>query len=260
MSDPNKALEGAITGVAKEAYSDLIRPSASPIGEALSGIIKAIVFYPRFWAKALDISLDEKTDRFKRNLEEKANRIPVGNRILPAPSILGPSIQALEYAVIDNEISDLFSNLIASSMDSRIATHPSFVEMIKQMTSDEAKILKFLNLEGSQPKVDVREFELDAHSYVYRIRNFSYISEDADCSSLNFSSGYLENLSRLGLIEISTKFLAEETLYKKLVLWFEKEKEKTEGSVRLVLDKGYVGLTTLGEQFMSVCSDEGVSK
>lgn len=263
MSDPNKALEGAITGVAKEAYSDLIRPSASPIGEALSGIIKALTFYPRFWAKTLEISLDEKVLRFKKALEEKTSQIPIEYRTLPAPNILGPSIQALEYGVIDDEISDLFSNLIASSMDSRIVTHPSFVEIIKQINPEEAKILKYIRKFPSSHYLRIKDGSLGSTIY-------SAIPENAGCEFIENGSLYLSNIIRLGLLEYSDGFYGsldrlledEDHLHRKTVISiYEKYKNTFGDSIpEKLIYFNVIFTSSLGKSFLNACMPEKESR
>lgn len=260
MTDQNKALEGAITGVAKEVYSDLIRPSASPIGEAFSGIVKAVAFYPRYWARALDISLEFKTDEFKKSLYEKIERIPENKRILPPPNILGPSIQALEYAIVEDELSDLFSSLIASSMDDRKQTHPSFVEFLRQISPDEARIL--------------RQFDRSRSAYFVQHRTesglgmrYSKLVDDAKFSKPENFSFYVDNLCRLGLLEISSHYrenlglLIEEDRKDEIP----KEIHDLFAELQVILKQEIdpyavlydrLDLTHLGNAFLSVCIRE----
>jgi hypothetical protein len=219
MSDPNKIIET----VAKEAYSDLVRPSTSPIGEAISGIIKAVLHYPRYWAKIQDIILEEKVARFKQNLIEKTNKIPQERKILPHPSILGPSIQALEYAIVDDEISDLFANLIASAMDSDKNTHPSFVEIIKQVNSDEAKIIK-----GISEYVFCRVLMIVSLKRFYKasftltINHSNLFHVAPELSSYAKEEVFLDNLKRLEIINIKNLDIEPENFDNE---WYMKLKE-----------------------------------
>jgi Abortive infection alpha len=142
MSDPENTTREIALAVAKEAYSDLAKPSLSPIGEAISGITKALLHYPRYWARIQDISLDEKVKRFQKKLEVTVEKTPENQRTLPHPSILGPSIQALEYAIIEDDIADMFANLIANSMDLKSKTHPAYVSIIKEMHPKEAVFIR----------------------------------------------------------------------------------------------------------------------
>ena len=157
------------------------------IGEALSGIFKAITFYPRYWAQTQDIFLEHKVAKFKENLEKKVEAIPVDSRILPHPSILGPSIQALEYAIFEDELRDMFVNLLSISMDkySKNKAHPSFVEIIKQISSDEAKILAYPDLH--------RNLQYIAVNFANVQEIFSVLAKNSNCQFLENQSVYVSN-------------------------------------------------------------------
>jgi hypothetical protein len=146
MPEGEDLIVKVVQDIAKESYGDLVKPTAKDIGEALSGITKAITYYPRFWAQALDISLGEKIKRFQEKLTRKVDLIPEKNKKLPHPTIVGPTIQALEFAVTEEDLHDFFANLIASSMDNRISDscHPAFVSVLRDLHHREAIFLKFL--------------------------------------------------------------------------------------------------------------------
>ncbi len=63
-------------------------------------------------------------------------------------SIVGPALEASRYYIEEEELRKMFAKLIASSMNknkSEISiTHPSFVEIIKQLTPLDAQILDFI--------------------------------------------------------------------------------------------------------------------
>jgi Abortive infection alpha len=244
----------------KESYGDLVKPIAKDFGEALAGIFKAITYYPRYWAMTSEISLEEKVAKFKENLSKKVEVIPPELKILPSPSILGPSIQALEYAVIEDDISDMFANLIASSMNSSKSrfAHPSFVEIIKQITPDEAKILKFLSSDSEQPVIDVKVVAYGTLGYRIEISNMSFIPEESGCEHIKLGSSYLENLSRLKIVEIPIGIsLVDDSFYQRLEAWFVKYvSEKPPGfdqTHSLSIEKKLVHLTNFGQQFITAC-------
>jgi len=62
--------------------------------------------------------------------------------VTPDPSIAGSIIEALKLTVEKESLRELYSNLLAKSMniDTAQNAHPAFVEILKQLTSDEAKI------------------------------------------------------------------------------------------------------------------------
>ena len=68
-------------------------------------------------------------------LKETSKILPENIRE-PQLNILGPAIEASKYYIEDDELRSMFSKLIAASMDTSKLdiAHPSFVEIIKQMT------------------------------------------------------------------------------------------------------------------------------
>ncbi|MBK9334818.1 MAG: DUF4393 domain-containing protein [Ignavibacteria bacterium] len=67
-------------------------------------------------------------------------------RINQVPPQLGlPIIERLTY-ISDEELSDLFINLLstASDTDTFSLSHPSFVQLIDRLSIDEARILNYL--------------------------------------------------------------------------------------------------------------------
>ena len=249
----------------KESYGDLVKPTAKDIGEALSGIFKAITFYPRYWAMTSDISLEEKVARFKKNLAEKVEEIPTEFRVLPPPSILGPSVQALEYAVIEDDISDMFSSLIASSMNSSMpgSAHPAFVEIIKQLTSDEAKIMRFLfevqskvHVSVHKPIVDVViRNKISSNRKIY-LRNQSFIPEESGCKNIESGSNHIGNLCRLALLEIPHGIRGtDDSLYDRINSWFSEIAQNITLSENeeLEFEKKLIRMTPFGIKFAEAC-------
>jgi hypothetical protein len=94
---------------------------------------------------------------------EKLSGIPPENIVAPKPEVAGPSLEALRYAGHDETLRELFANLLATSMDSSTATnaHPGFVEILKNLSPDEALIMQFFTRNGQRPMVIV---DVRAHS------------------------------------------------------------------------------------------------
>lgn len=80
--------------------------------------------------------------------------------------------------------------------------HPGFVEIIRNMSADEAKLLEYIIKVDVAPIVDIKQVlannggEIKVHELV------STLGTDAGCEHRDLTSSYLVNLERLGLIEI----------------------------------------------------------
>lgn len=125
----------------KQVYEDTTSPAAKQIGYTTEDIIKVIrlVGLPIQW-------LAVQQDKYRAFIEGAKSTIPEERRVLPAPQILGPILESIRYEINDEPISVMFRNLLGSAMDVEKLNlvHPSFVNIIKNLSPDEAKILDYL--------------------------------------------------------------------------------------------------------------------
>lgn len=270
-SESSKTAMQIASTLAGDVYKDGLQPSIKTLGETLAGIFKAIGHYPRYWGMMSDISLELKHQQFKEKLEAKVAAIPEANKTLPKPNILGPSIQALEYAIFEEHMSEMFANLLASSMDSSKSqrSHPSFVEIIKQLTGDEAKLLKFMSGSQDLPVVDVNKCTGDDGVFETVRHKYHTFSRMAGCDSPENYQEMIENLERMKLIEVKLSDLggrlSDITLYQDVSSHAEKSlgikiKDPSDSSSNLpgqhFLTLGYMHLTAFGTQFIDICSPQ----
>ena len=160
MAGMEKLFEGAGKAMEKvpEIYDDGFKPATQESGKALALIpqtINAALAPLRKWIAEKEYSVAET----KKLLEIKLEKINPDSIVSPDAYIAVPTIQAISYCMNSEELRNMYANLLATSMisDKKWATHPSFVEIIKQLSPDEAKILKKIS-EGADtyPLIDVR--------------------------------------------------------------------------------------------------------
>jgi hypothetical protein len=146
---PDEVTDKTIEALAKqipirEMYGDLAAPATKEVGKALSDVMKVIrlALAPLQYGAALQ-------DRFARFLDRSVRQIPEDRRITPAPQMLGSILEAIRCEPEATPIDEMFSELLSGSMDrERVdSAHPAFVEIIKQLSSDEAVLLASL-IEG----------------------------------------------------------------------------------------------------------------
>jgi hypothetical protein len=135
----DKIIEGLAKQIpVQEVYSDLAAPATKEVGKLLSEIVKvlSLALAPIQFLAALK-------DRYDRFLDRAVRQIPEERRITPAPQILGPVLEAIRYEPEFTPIDEMFNQLLSSSMDSERVdnAHPAFIEIIKQLSSDEAVLL-----------------------------------------------------------------------------------------------------------------------
>lgn len=147
-------------------------------------------------------------EKFSEDLSKKAESIPLENLIEPKASIAGPTLQGLAFTYEEPQLKNMYLSLLATSMDSRIASraHPAFVEIIKQLSSDEAHLLKTILSTGNSSAI--AEVRLDTEekfgwnlirSHLCDLTNTSN-NEPVEIPKL---PSMIDNWVRLGLINVS---------------------------------------------------------
>ena len=70
-------------------------------------------------------------------------------------------MQAISYSMNSEELREMYSNLLAKSMnsDAKTLVHPSFVEIIKQLSPFDARFLKLLLPKNDLPIVAILRSE-----------------------------------------------------------------------------------------------------
>ena len=193
----------AVTGLVKAVpiYKDAVQPAAKEIGVGLQKTVH-MALAP---ISALVWGYDKIEDFVKTSVAERLKRIPHDQIITPLPQIAGPALEALKYTGHDKNLREMFAKLLATAMDEKIATeaHPSFVEIIRQLSSDEAKICRILKVRNIIPVVNLNARRpFPDGSFKTELMHFSTLGYEADCKFPKQIQGYLDNLKRLGLIHI----------------------------------------------------------
>jgi hypothetical protein len=109
-------------------------------------------------------------------------------------------------------------------MDARRArlVHPAYVEIVKQLCPDEARIFTYLNqYPDKQPEKGLPYFDIHIPArdgYDVIDRNISHLGTDAECEHAELTPSYIDNLCRLELLGKVTEgsYIADPKAYKRL--------------------------------------------
>ncbi len=251
----------AIKGVARAVpvYQDMVQPAAKEIGRNLETAAKSIrvVLAP---VSALVWGYDKIKNYVQASLAEKLKDIPKERLVTPNPTVAGPALEALKYAGHNPNLRELYANLLATSIDSKTAheAHPAFVEIIRQLTPDEARIVKYIFERMYLPIITVRvQLPKKGGGFDY-YSDFSDVAEKTGCQFLTLTPEYLGNICRLGLAEFHrNNYIADETMYQPLethqLICALKKEIKTKFKSEASIVKEFVGITGLGRQFCKAC-------
>ena len=256
-----KATIDAVTGLVKAipVYDDAVQPAAKEIGKALGTIGKTvnITLAP---IKILVWGYEQIENFVNEKVSDKLKNTPSERITTPPPEVVGPALESLKFTGHKEDLRNLFANLIANSMDSATLrnAHPGFVEIIKNISSEEAKILKLFTTKQTMPLIDVRDEFKDGKGGTDVLKNFSQIGALSGCVDIGLVPSLLDNLCRLGLLEIpSGMYLVKEELYKPLEESLEVQTLKTaieeNENNKIGFTRKYITLTTYGKQFCDTC-------
>lgn len=192
-----KFLDSALTPVAKEA------------GERLADIV-SLVFTPVIKAKA---KRDKNIELFLKELEKKVDKIPEENLQNPPLSLVGPIIDnVFKFYHDEPHLRAMYSNLIASSMNNKVEVHPSYIEIIRQLSPIDASVFStHLNIISNKEDTDVVDMIDESCYLTFRISEILlnnpgvpyplfYLKEDKAYRINESVIDSLQNLLRLGLI------------------------------------------------------------
>lgn len=255
-----KDAAAAVEGITKAVpiYQDLLQPTVQELGKGIHTLSKTIhiALTP---VSALVWGYDKIKDFIQESLEKKLEKVPKENIIPPAPEVAVPVIEALRYTGHREELREMFSNLLAKSMikdESKLA-HPAFVEIIKQLSPDEAKIFELYSDGMAKPIIKIRMNDKNSINYIEPVKEFSIMPFISKCEHPDLGPSYLNNLARLGLINFTynSYTIAEnsyEPLYDHPLVKYWKEHIESLGKTCTIY-RGASERTSFGKQFTDAC-------
>ena len=158
-----------------------------------------------------------------------------------------------------DELRELYANLLAKSMNknTKSAVHPAFVEIIKQMSPNDAAYFRLLTSTKIKMIADIKGYTQCDEIYDFIKRNANFFSDSFTEDLINIS---IDNLSRLGLIEISSQLSGVDLpiQYESLMKRFQEEYNVSQYPQYKRIDMTYksINITSLGALFNSVCVEE----
>lgn len=212
----NKALISEANAIAQEVYKDLVKPVVSEIGSTAGRTVKALLAPIR----GLLWGWEQIEEVVENGVKEKFEKIPNERRKSPEPEIAVPLIQALSYTAQSETLRAMFINLLANSMDieKEKVVHPSFVGIIKQMNSLDAKVFYKLSSKEGYQKILRPSISLKGQAkFIVGAAPEWYIGWCIDGYNEFDVSASLIRLSKFGLIELMLDRTAGEQGYAELM-------------------------------------------
>ena len=208
-----------------------------------------------FYAQRKKLSRQHDFNEFKKTFEEKVSEIPEDSLKEPRLSMLGPTLEASKYYFEEKPLRDMFASLAAASVDKRKERylHPSFPEIIKQMSPLDADNLKLFT--SQLPVAEYYQKKKGSDFVTTVISNVFLMNKNEN--DIELQSQSISSLARLGLLNVE---------YEKTILAdkFYEVFHTTSYFVNLTIKlnqegfltgvtRGRAFLSPLGKSFMAVC-------
>ena len=240
----------------KEIYGDLAKPGVVQVGKALSsvfGLGNTILWPVQLLNERVRIALEANLERYRQKLAD----IPP-EKIVPVPPEVGvPIAEKLAY-IQDVELKELYLNLLAkgSILESQSQAHPSFVNVINNLSPDEGVLLKQFKA-APQPFVFAR-LSNPATNYWMEIVEMSFpILPAIHLAFPQNLVAYVSNLEGLGLVKvIRNEQVVPESVYlpmEEAIRTLYKDITPIPEYPELTCSRGRINVTSFGRLFLNAC-------
>lgn len=249
-----------ITKIIPEVYDDALSPAAQETGKTIALLPKAInaALSPvRKWIATREYNVAE-TEKL---LQKKLEKVGAEHVVPPEPYVAVPALQAISYTMSSDDLRNLYANLLARSMTDTVKdkVHPSFAEIIKQLSPDEAKLIHYFIDINSIPLIDVKcLFPPAGRTFSIRLHNFTCIAENI-CDNYDSISvaGYIDNLCRLKIVDIPEyQWFADDAVYEELKgnrVVMDIMNTKLPENQSWNIEKKKLDVTAFGRKFIDIC-------
>lgn len=228
--------------------------------------VKAALFDLRVWILIQEAKFSEMEQLVSKKLSDKDPQFITP----PEPYVAVPALQALSYSMENEVLKDLYANLLSKAMyvETKSLVHPSFVEIIKQMSPIDALLLKEISKKILLPTLVIMKKTDDNNGEIKISTKITELKiEGASYQIIDVS---LSNLDRLGLIDTTNdRHYTDDKVYEflesypdvELLIQQHIEADKSAAS-QLDIDtikkrfekrKGLIEVTPLGRAFIDVC-------
>ena len=151
MADKEKQVSALVKAASdllpvKELYQDAVKPMAEELGHT-GQTIGSLLNSALRPLRSLDKAWNALFDRLDGWLQSRLSDVDPSRIIEPKANVTGNLLTGLLFAQDEPDLREMFINLLARSMitEYRNSVHPSFAGILRDMTPDEARIIKLLS-------------------------------------------------------------------------------------------------------------------
>ncbi len=251
----------ASPAILKELYGDLAKPGVQQAGKALSTVIglgNTVLWPVALMNEKAKFALESNLEKYRKKMESTPNE----SVCEVAPEVGVPIAEKLSY-VTNEELSDMYTELLAkaSQIQNSNVAHPSFVNVISNISPDEAILMKSIRGLQGIPFIEVRLKYKDKNEW----NTLDAMKPGLSCLGKLKTPGnihaYLSNLEGLGILQIRTDiYMVGENIYEPLEAHAKQSYLGLEEQMKdRVIDyqRGKIEITSFARLLMKACfSDE----
>lgn len=248
-------------------------PVARSVGNTVSGIWDlAIGNQVNLWLKKQEVKHLKNLEEFTNLTQKEISSIPTENLKEPELHLLGPIFDASKYSLNSEELRKIFSKLVASCLDSTAEDiiHPSFIEIVKQLSPKDAQLLSSLPAENSAPIISIelveeskkdQPFSLDYNISFKDV--FQHILNTTEPEKHLSTTVTIDNLIRLGLVTVSYEnslvddnqysYIYNHPAFQDAQNQLVEAKKNNSPFTSVQVSRGLLTYTTLGKNFHKIC-------
>ena len=247
--------------ISESANNLLAKPSKS-IGLAVATAIDFFHNTLLLPMQKYNIRAQKNLEEYKKSLEDKSHLIPENQLSEPNMNIWGQTMDSLRWNLDDQQdyIRDMFTKILLADIDKRKKSKvlPSFIEIVKQLSYDDAQFLQLLNKIKGKVAFSTIEIRWEKPNGEYMkaigsplavvLKNDEYITPDLKI---------LDNLERLGIIKYQRDItmpkdkVACEKIFNNLKDRFPAPTQA--GFERTIFVQEKIDITDFGKDFVSIC-------
>lgn len=244
-----------------EVYGDALKPGMRSVGRAIGDALEmcllpitALGYIPKFTKACLEKHL--------HTFEEKLNQIPEDKKTEIHTQISVPIVQKLLFTT-NETIAELFINLLTCSanIDMCSNAHPGFVEIISQLSPDEAKIVKYLNGKNDIQYAEIKAYVKEGDGFVSFLEKSTLVPFLIKLDFPQNINAYYSNLIRLGILEDkSGTYRISNNKYDEIAAKYnfeEYEKLVPSQYKKIEVEKSFYEVTPFGKLFITACCSNG---
>lgn len=242
-----------------KVVDNLAGPLSKSVGQSIADVWDGTLgIRASYFKKRQNLKQEKNFEKFKEEMLEEVSKIPAETQVEPNYQIASQALENAVYCLDSDELRTMFVKLLGKTCNrnDQSLLHPSYPDIIKQMSPLDARMLIMLKRERETTplvyyiakKENSSDFEVCQRNIILHDR----INADDFHISMSISA-----LQRWGIINVNMQnHFTDSSVYApflKTELYRSLEKEHAQYGQIIELQKGVCEVTSFGRAFMHCC-------